>query len=102
METKRLALRRFRPEDWQDLYEYLSDPGVVAFEPYPPCSLGECREMAAKRAENEGFWAVCLKDSGKVIGNLYLQKADFDTWEMDYVLMLPTRGRVSPPKALKP
>ena len=33
-ETNRLILRRYRESDLQDLYEYLSDPEVVAFEPY--------------------------------------------------------------------
>ena len=36
VETKRLILRRFRESDLQDLHEYLSDPEVVAFEPYKP------------------------------------------------------------------
>ena len=29
METERLIIRRFCPDDWQDLYEYLSDEKVV-------------------------------------------------------------------------
>ena len=36
VETERLIFRRFRESDLQDLYEYLSDPEVVAFEPYKP------------------------------------------------------------------
>ena len=27
--TDRLVIRRFKPNDWQDLYEYLSDEEVV-------------------------------------------------------------------------
>jgi hypothetical protein len=34
LETERLIIRRFRANDWSDLYEYLSDPQVVNFEPY--------------------------------------------------------------------
>ena len=37
-ETGRLILRRYRENDLQDLYEYLSDPEVVAYE---PMTLGE-------------------------------------------------------------
>ncbi|MGE5559585.1 MAG: GNAT family N-acetyltransferase [Chloroflexota bacterium] len=34
LETDRLVLRRFRPDDWRDLHEYLSDELVVRYEPY--------------------------------------------------------------------
>ena len=34
LETERLILRRYREDDLQDLYEYLSDETVVKYEPY--------------------------------------------------------------------
>lgn len=34
METERLIIRRFKAEDWQDLYDYLSKEEVVRYEPY--------------------------------------------------------------------
>ena len=34
LERERLILRRYREEDLQDLYEYLSDETVVKYEPY--------------------------------------------------------------------
>lgn len=34
MKTERLVIRRFQPEDWLDLYEYLSQEEVVKYEPY--------------------------------------------------------------------
>ena len=33
-ETERLILRRYKKEDLQDLFEYLSDAKVVEYEPY--------------------------------------------------------------------
>ena len=36
LQTERLILRRYSEADLQDLYEYLSDCDVVAFEPYQP------------------------------------------------------------------
>ena len=83
--TERLIIRRFREEDWMDLYEYLSDEVVVAFEPYPVYTKEQAKEEAKNRESNESFYAVCLKDSGKCIGNLYFHKEDFDTWELGYV-----------------
>ena len=40
-ETERLILRRYTENDVQDLYEYLSNPKVVAFEPYKPMTMEE-------------------------------------------------------------
>lgn len=83
--TERLIIRRFTEDDWQDLYEYLSNKNVVFYEPYDVFSEEQCKEEAANRASNESFWAVCLKSNNKVIGNLYFAKHDFDTWELGYV-----------------
>ena len=85
METKRLIIRRFNTDDWQDLYEYLSQEEVVKYEPYDTFTEDESKREAVKRSEDDSFWAVCLKDCGKLIGNIYLCKQDFDTWELGYV-----------------
>lgn len=82
--TERLIIRRFTPEDWQDLYEYLSDPKVTYYEPYDTFSPDACRQEAINRSHSKWFWAVCLK-SNKLIGNLYMRKQDYDTWELGYV-----------------
>ena len=55
-ESERLILRRYREEDIQDLFEYLSDPEVVKYEPY-----------------------------NKMIGNVYMGKRDFESLEIGYV-----------------
>lgn len=88
LETERLLLRRFRPDDWQDLYAYLSDEAVVRYEPYGVFSEEECRDAAIRRSRQDAFWAVCLRGSGRLIGNVYFQRqepADFLTWEIGYV-----------------
>ncbi|HEX3027681.1 MAG TPA: GNAT family N-acetyltransferase, partial [Clostridia bacterium] len=85
IETQRLTVRRFTAGDWKDLYEYLSDPKVVIFEPYEVFSEDECKREAARRSGDDAFWAVCLKQNQKLIGNIYLVKQDFDTWELGYV-----------------
>jgi len=69
LRTQRLIIRRFRTDDWQDLYEYLSDSEVVFFEPYPPFTPDEAKTEAKNRAESDAFLAVEL--NGKVIGNIY-------------------------------
>lgn len=83
--TRRLILRRYREEDLQDLYAYLSDPEVVAFEPYRPMTMEETRENLAWRISTEEMIAVEEKHTGKMIGNVYLGRRDFDSLEMGYV-----------------
>ena len=82
--TKRLTLRDFKESDGQDLYEYLSDHDVVKYEPYHPYSKEAAYEEARRRAKDKNFIAVCLNNS-KLIGNLYLAKGEFNTWEVGYV-----------------
>lgn len=88
LETERLILRRFRQSDWRDLFEYLSQPEVVRYEPYDVYSAEECRRESLDRSRNEAFWAVCLKENGKLIGNLYFERqepVEYLTWELGYV-----------------
>ena len=93
METKRLILRKFVIEDWADLYEYLSDPEVIKYEPYNVFSQEACKQEAVNRSRKGAFWAVCLKDTGKLIGNIYLSKQDLDTWELGYVFNAKYHGK---------
>ena len=84
-ETERLILRKYRESDMQDLYEYLSDPEVVKYEPYKPMSLDEAADNLAWRISTDEMIAVELKCSGKMIGNVYLGRRDFDSLEIGYV-----------------
>lgn len=43
-ETERLILRRYKKEDIQDLFEYVSDQEVVKYEPYKPLTFDEAKE----------------------------------------------------------
>ena len=85
VETKRLILRRFRESDLQDLHEYLSDAQVVAFEPYIAMNMNEVRENLTWRISTEEMIAVELKETGKLIGNVYLGRRDFDSLEIGFV-----------------
>ena len=86
--TKRLVVRRFRPTDAAGLHGYLSRPEAVRFEPYPMQSEQDCERLAGERQIDPAFWAVCLRDSGELVGNLYLgqQRPEaWRTWELGYV-----------------
>lgn len=84
-ETERLILRRYKKEDLQDLFEYLSDAKVVEYEPYKPMTFSEAKENLEWRIGTEEMIAVELKDSRKMIGNVYLGKREFDSLEIGYV-----------------
>lgn len=85
MKTDRLLIRKFLPDDWQDLFEYLSDENVVKYEPYETKSQNACRQEAARRADDDAFFAVCLLETNKMIGNIYLGIREFNTYEIGFV-----------------
>lgn len=96
IETNRLIIRRFLSSDWNDLYEYLSDSNVVKYEPYDIFTEDECKIEATNRSKNDAFWAVCLKGTEKMIGNIYfeqLQPEIFLTWELGYVFNANYQGK---------
>jgi len=66
-----------------DLYEYISDPETVYFEPYDPKNMDETRQDLAWRISSEEMIAV--EYDGKLIGNLYLGVRDMETRELGYV-----------------
>ncbi len=84
-ETERLLLRRFREGDLQDLYECLSDPETVRYEPYLPMTLQETQDILQCRISSDEFVAVELKDEHKMIGNIYLGKKDFAAVEIGFL-----------------
>lgn len=96
LETDRLIIRRFRAEDGQGLYAYLSLPEVVKYEPYDVCTEDTCRDEAAWRAGDPAFWAVCLKDDDTLIGYVYFQLQEpeaFAAWEIGYVFNPAYQGQ---------
>lgn len=71
METQRLISRPFEQTDAQDVFEYLKDPQVHCFACMKLKSLSEAEEKAREKAkERELLFAVVLKETGKVIGEI--------------------------------
>lgn len=78
--TDRLLLRRFTPDDGAGLHAILSRPEAVEFEPYGVETRARCDELAAARAQDSSFWAVCLQDEGTLVGIVYLHHDDPREW----------------------
>lgn len=86
IQTQRLILRTFRESDYDDLYEFLSQLEDNEFEGYPGITYENSREHLKYRVGSEEFYAVELKESGKVIGNIYCGNRDFEAKEVGYII----------------
>lgn len=82
--TDRLLIRRFIAEDWQELHEYHSDPLVVKYEIHPPFSEEQSKQGAEYYSKSPHYWAVCLKESGRLIGHIFLVDNNQFVWMFGY------------------
>jgi len=84
IETERLIVRGFVPEDVYDLHEILGDTETMRFSE-PPYDLPktECflRDFCIQR---NGAIAACLRDSGKVIGYILFNRLDDGEYEVGW------------------
>ncbi|MCR4622164.1 MAG: GNAT family N-acetyltransferase [Clostridiales bacterium] len=71
IETERLILRPFLESDAADVLEYLAEPAVDCFACMKLDTLEEARaEMRERAGEEEYYFAIVLKSTGKVIGEI--------------------------------
>lgn len=71
IETERLILRPFLESDATDVFEYLMEPMVNCFACMRLNSLEEAKvEIMNRIGETEYYFAIVLKDTGKVIGEV--------------------------------
>lgn len=112
IETERLILRAFRESDLTDFYEYASVNGVGEMAGWKHHkSIEESTEILDMFINEDKTFAICLKESGKVIGSLGIEKygleeklTEFDTYrgrEIGYVLSKDYWGRGLMPEAVK-
>lgn len=73
LETERLLLREMNEGDYTALYRVLADPEIMQHYPY---TFDEARirgwisrNMERYRIFGFGLWAVCLKETGEMIGD---------------------------------
>ena len=111
IETERLILRPFRESDLADFYEYASVEGVgerAGWKHHE--SIEESREILSKFIEKDIDFAICLKESGKVIGSFGINEygledklTEFDGYrgrEIGFVLSKDYWGRGLMPEAV--
>ena len=73
IETKRLILREMNEDDFDALYRVLADADIMQHYPY---AFDEervqnwiARNVERYRVFGFGLWAVCLKETGEMIGD---------------------------------
>ena len=85
IETERLGLREYTPDDFDALHEIMSDPETMQHYP-APFDEERTRGWIAWNLDNYrrygfGLWAVVLKETGEMIGDcgVTLQNIDGET-----------------------
>ena len=71
IETKRLLLRPFEEDDAADVLEYLAKPAVNCFADMKLDSLEDAKAAIRERTTDEYYFAIVLKETGKVIGEIF-------------------------------
>ena len=71
LSTERLNLRCFSETDTDDLYEYLSKIDINCFMEMKVDSKEQCQESLKSRISNPLYMAIELKETGKVIGEIF-------------------------------
>ena len=82
IQTERLMLRPYRPDDITPLFEIFSDEENMAFYP-KPYSIEEVetiiiKNMKSYETDRIGFFAVIHNDSSKLIGNCGITNQNID------------------------
>lgn len=88
IEAPRIVIRAFDPSDWQDLWEYLSDPLTYVFEPGEPIDEEQAELLTEERSKSNDFLAVELKSNRKVIGHLSfrrIEQIELQSWELGFI-----------------
>ena len=71
IKTERLILRSFKESDAYDVFEYLNNPQVHCFACMKLNTLAEAQAETIRKSQDKEFlFAIVLKETGKVIGEI--------------------------------
>lgn len=83
IQTERLVLRNFKPEDAAGLLSYLHKPIASCFLSLALDNIVDANREAVTRSTQETSIAVCLRTSGKLIGDLFAEPEE-DTFSVGW------------------
>ncbi|MDE7097519.1 MAG: GNAT family N-acetyltransferase, partial [Ruminococcus sp.] len=89
--TERLSIRKFVPDDYNDLADILTDVEVTYFEPYETFTREACIQEAINFSKSKEFFAIVLND--KVIGKIYFSDKGFGSYEIGYTFNKDFQGK---------
>ncbi len=84
IETERLILRNFQDSDGPALFAYLEQPRPSCFQSLKLADLDAAAALAAERSTSDDSVAVCLRGSGRLIGDLFTMPEPPDTWSVGW------------------
>ncbi len=99
LETERLAIRNFKTSDWVALHEMIlqyESSEYAAYDQPWPTSAEEIKGVTEWFAGGDNFLAVCLKDTGCLIGFVSLnqeQKEDCCEYNIGYIFNSDYHGK---------
>ncbi|MGN1413661.1 MAG: GNAT family N-acetyltransferase [Anaerovoracaceae bacterium] len=101
IETDRLLLRPFAETDAADIFEYLHAPEVNCFACMRLETMEDARKDAAEKAKDPDLYlAITLKETGKVIGEIFAhpegtdpESEGKDTWSPCWMLNPAYQGK---------
>ena len=93
--TKRLVLRAFVLDDLDDFYDYAKNPIVGPMAGWKPHEAKKDTLVILKNfIKKQEVWALCLKDTGQVIGSIGVHKKSIKPiYELGYVLAMEQWGK---------
>jgi len=108
LQTQRLSLREFHPEDLDALATILSDPETMRYYPVPfdRAGVAEWIQRNRTRYANDGYglWAMILNSTGELIGDCGLVRQtvdEVDEVEIGYHVRRDLWGRGLAPEAAR-
>ncbi len=84
IKTDRLILRNFQTGDAADLWAYLYKPTVSCFFSLKLDDLAAAEAEVEKRRQDDEHIAVCLRDGGRLIGDLFAMFEEPDTYSVGW------------------
>jgi RimJ/RimL family protein N-acetyltransferase len=82
LETNRLIMREFSPEDTDALARVLSDPETMRYYPAPCDHAGVeqwiARNLERYKSDGVGLWAILLKSTGELIGDCGITRQEVE------------------------
>lgn len=91
--TSRLVLRNFMVNDAKHMLDYLLNPRVNCFASEKLETIEEAINEAINRSNEDTSIAVCLKDTGRLIGDLFCNYEEPDTYNIGWNFNIEVEGK---------